>query len=57
MATNVKVLTLDEVIHQLLELQAAGKGNYRVTKDMSPWSGGFAIKEIQVNNEQKIVSF
>ena len=29
MATNVKVLTLDEVIIQLLKLQAEGKGNYR----------------------------
>lgn len=52
-----KILTVDEIVVQLLKMQAEGKGNYRVTKDMSPWSGGFAVKEIQVNKEQKIVSF
>ena len=52
-----KHLTVNEVIDALIELKNQGKGDYIVTKDMTPWSGGFAVKEVRVNDEYKLASF
>ena len=50
-----KVLTLDEIIHQLLKLQAAGKGNYKMVWGASNYCDGYPVIDVTVNDNKKEV--
>lgn len=48
-----KVLTLDEIIHQLLQLQAQGKGNYKMVWGASHYCDGYPVINVTVNDNNK----
>jgi len=48
-----KVLTLDEILPQLLKMQAAGKGNYKMIWGASNYCNGYPIINVTVNDNKK----
>lgn len=50
-----KELTVEEMIIQLLKLQAQGKGNYKMIWGASNYCDGYPIINVAVNDNKKEV--
>lgn len=50
-----KLLTVDEIVIQLLKLQAQGKGNYKMVWGASNYCDGYPVINVTVNDNKKEV--